>query len=101
SIRGIHPQRPQLDLLVDAETWLVLREERRNFDGKPWLTSEFETVEYREPDAGAPSPAETLSYPRTQATEPMPLTVTFVPAGFVRMGGFRDREGRHHEYWSD
>jgi len=103
-IRSRRPGRPSLDLLVDKETSLVLREEMRDFDGKLWLTNVFDTIDYRAPDetaAGEP-PAEPLAESGSaDRSAAMPLRVTAPPDGFVRTGGVRSECGGVREDWTD
>ena len=60
---GRRPGRPSLELLVDAETWLVLAETGRAFDGREWLRARFETITYGEvvaPDDAATPAVESI-----------------------------------------
>jgi hypothetical protein len=104
TVRGKRPGRPSLDLLVDKETSLVLREQIRNADGKLWLTNVFDTIEYRAPDtpAGGDAPAEPLSQPaEPAAAASLPLRVTSAPEGFVRAGTDASQCGGLREDWTD
>lgn len=96
------PGRPSLDLLVDAQTWLVLREEIRGFDGAPWLTHVFDAIEYRAPEpAEVPDDAEPLAEAPCGPSGRAPLAVTAPPAGFVRAAASRLPDGGFREDWTD
>ena len=104
TVRARRPGRPSLDLLVDKETSLVLREQIRDFDGKLWLTNVFDTIEYRAPDepaAGVPSAEPLADSAAADKPEPLPLRVTAAPDGFVRTGGGRSQCGGMREDWTD
>lgn len=93
--------RPSVDLLVDASTWVVLREEFRDCDGNVWLTNVFDSIEYGTPET-PPTAAETLSDAAPARTDaPLPLAVTAVPAGFVSVGRSEVEGGGVREDWSD
>lgn len=82
--------RPSMELLVDAEHWLVLAESCRTAGGEEWLRGRFEAVEFGARDTpDAPGTSEEL--PRDDASEPPPaglarLDVAFLPEGFERVG---------------
>jgi len=106
SIRPKRPGRPSLELLVDKERSIVLREEIRDFEGKLWLTKVFDTIEFREPDEPSTAAhAESIADPRSAETSSpsLPLGVVAAPAGFVRTGGdgVRDSDGFLREDWTD
>jgi hypothetical protein len=106
SVRGRRPGRPSLDLYLDKERSIVLREEIRDFDGRLWLTKVFDTIEFREPDEpSASAHAEPLSDPRVgdASASSLPLAVVRPPDGFVRTGGpgGRDADGFLREDWTD
>jgi hypothetical protein len=93
--------RPTLDLLVDASTWVVLREQFRDCDGKVWFTNVFDSIEY-----GAPEPQSAAAEPLPDATParsktPLPLAVNAPPAGFVSVGRSDVEGGGVREDWSD
>jgi hypothetical protein len=104
TIRARRPGRPSLDLLVDKETSLVLREQVRDFDGKLWLTNVFDTIDYRAPDEAAADDASAEPLAEAGAADgsaQMPLRVTAPPDGFVRIGGVRSECGGLREDWTD
>jgi len=106
TVRAKRPGRPSLDLYVDRETSLVLREEIRDFEGRLWLTKVFDTIEFRAPDEpAADAQTETLGDGRaeTQTAAPLPLVVAAAPAGFVRVrgDGRRPSDGATREDWTD
>jgi len=103
TIRARRPGRPSLDLLVDKETSLVLREQVRNSDGKLWLTNVFDTIDYRAPDEAADDrSAEPLAESAAaDRSAQLPLRVTAPPDGFVRTGGVRSECGGLREDWTD
>jgi hypothetical protein len=87
-IEGRRPGRPSLDLLVDAETSLVLAETGRTFDGEEWMRARFEALDVGEPaDPVAAAEGEDLG--DACGAEPpaglVPLAVTALPAGFERL----------------
>jgi hypothetical protein len=101
SVRSATPGRPSLDLLVDAATWVVLREQFRDCDGNVWLTNVFDSIEYG-PPAPQPDAAEALpdaSPARTAAA--LPLAVTSPPSGFECVGRTDVEGGGVREDWSD
>jgi hypothetical protein len=93
--------RPSLDLLVDAATWVVLREQFRDCDGKVWLTNVFDSIEYGAPQS-QPAGAEALpDAPSARTETPLPLAVNAPPAGFVSVGRSDVEGGGVREDWSD
>jgi hypothetical protein len=101
TVRSATPGRPSLDLLADASTWVVLREQFRDCDGNVWLTNEFDSIEYGAP---APQPAGAESLPDAapvRTGKPLPLAVTSPPAGFVCVGRSEVDKGGVREDWSD
>ncbi len=107
TLRSARPGRPSLELLVDKETSIVLREEIRDFDGRVWLTNVFDTIEYRSPpnapDAPPDGAAEQLADVReADADVPaMPLSVTSAPEGFRRVSRSRAPRDGVREDWTD
>jgi hypothetical protein len=104
TLRSARPDRPSLELLVDKETWVVLREQIRDLEGRLWLTNVFDTIDYRSlPASGDESAAEPLGDERTtDARLPaMPLSVTWTPEGFQRAGRTRAQRGGTREDWTD
>lgn len=104
TLRSTRPGRPSLELLLDKETSVVLREQMRDFEGKLWLTNVFDTIDYDAPPAADDeSAAERLGDPRTADADvpPMPLQVTWTPEGFVRVGRSRTPRGATREDWTD
>lgn len=101
TIRSETPGRPSLDLLVDAATWVVLREQFRDCDGKLWMTSVFDSIDYGPPE-GEVMAAEALpDAPAKRTEKPLPLAVTSPPAGFVCVGRSEVEDGGIREDWSD
>ncbi|MGH9648585.1 MAG: hypothetical protein ACRD4E_17405, partial [Bryobacteraceae bacterium] len=105
-VRGRRPGRPSLDLYVDKDTSLVLREEMRDFEGKLWLTKVFDSVDFRAPDEpSAAAQAEPISDPLAAriGTALVPLAVSSAPAGFVRAADDSSRraDGVLREDWTD
>jgi hypothetical protein len=103
TVRAKRPGRPSLDLLVDKETSLVLREQIRDFEGRLWLTNVFDTIEYRAPEepAGGPPPEPLAGGAPAASPEPLPLRVTAAPEGFVRASPARSEDGVLREDWTD
>ena len=99
---GSHtPGRPSLDLLVDAATWVVLREQFRDCDGKVWLTNVFDSIEYGAPQS-QPAGAEALpDAAPVRTSTPLPLPVNSPPSGFVCVGRSEVEGGGVREDWSD
>lgn len=92
--------RPSLELLVDAETWLVLRSDLRDFEGRIWLTTLFETLDYAA-DEPTPGGAERVTAPAAAAGRPLPLAVIRPLPGFVRVASEERPDGSVREDWSD
>ncbi len=96
--------RPSLELLVDAETWLPLREVWRDAGGQVWLQSEFESIEYRAPEETPDVRAEALALPSASSAAEvpeLPLAILSPPEGFVRLRRERTSRGALREEWTD
>lgn len=85
-ITGRRAGRPSLDLLVDAETWIVLAESLRDAEGSEWRSARFESIEYGKAAEEAPGErAEALPVAATREPRPAdwsPLTVATSAEGF-------------------
>jgi hypothetical protein len=100
TIKSRTAMRPSVDLLVDASTWVVLREEFRDCDGNVWLTNVFDSIEYGAPGS-LPASADMPEAAPARTDTPLPLAVTAVPAGFVSVGRSAVEGGGVREDWSD
>ena len=104
-VRGRHPARPSVELLVDAETWLVLAESALDASGAEWRHAEFESVEYGDPPGGAVTADSADCEPGLAAGDPpdewTPLTPSSVPEGFERIAVGRSPCGSWREDWTD
>src|SRR6185436_13065191 len=102
-IAPARPGRPSADLLVDKETSLVLRSEMRDFEGRVWLTTVFDSIEYGDPGELRPAAVtEPLRAPEARtATTALPLPAGEPLAGFVRVSSLPTPAGGLREDWSD
>lgn len=103
-VRGRSAGRPSLDLWIDRETSLVLRDELTGCDGRSVTTSVFETIDYAPPAAPlAEADAERLPEPTSPpgSWPSMPLAVTSAPGGFTVVHRERSADGSIREDWSD
>lgn len=106
-----HDGRPALDLLVDAETWLVLAETYLDAQGREVRSHAFESISFGTPSEPMPEePAEPLPCadgegcdgPAAQRpTTWDPLEAIWLPAGFRKIGAERLAGGSWLESWSD
>lgn len=104
-------RRPALDLLVDAETWLVLAETYRDADGREVRSHAFESISFGAPAEPMPDePAEPLPCADGEgcdgpAAQPPtawdPLEAIWLPAGFRKIGAERLPGGSWTQSWSD
>lgn len=101
-IAGRLPGRPSLELLVDQETWVILREEFRDAAGEVRLTSTFESIAFEDPGLGRGDYVG-LGEDQAEATEAIgfePLAAAVIPAGFV-LARRRDSAGELVQHYSD
>lgn len=99
-----HPGRPSLEILVDAERWLVLADVRRDAAGAEVRSGRFETLTWGAPESGVPEDGGGADFGLRPADGPdgwTPWTVTRVPHGFERIRGEVCGAGWWYEHWSD
>lgn len=102
-ITGRSPGRPSLDLVVDAETWVVLADTWRTPDGASWLRGRFDAIEFGLPPEVPPErPSESIvagdSVPPADSTV---LQVGLPLAGFERVRARTTPCGQWAEEFSD
>ncbi|MCE9636614.1 MAG: hypothetical protein K8T90_12990 [Planctomycetes bacterium] len=109
TISGRHAARPSMELLVDAETWIVLTEVTRDASGNECRSARFETFELgplpqadattraRADDPAvealatdAPTPSERPDGLRPLAVRDLPLGFRQIGAGMSACGAWRD-----------
>lgn len=106
TVTGRRGNRPSMELLVDAETSLVLQETLRGHDGRVTLTNLFESIRYGEPGGPRPEDAGAEHLNDRERNDPRPegfkpLVVAQPPAGFRRVSRTVTAEGELREYWCD
>jgi hypothetical protein len=88
-----------MELLIDAETDLILSERLLDPRGEVRLTSEFESITYGDVEP-LPDGIEPLETSGAASPAAAPLRLGFVPKGFRQVRSVREGEAAR-EYWSD